>query len=67
MKDPLEEYRRLRQIMLQLDAVNDEVKADEIRDLMDDVWYALSPEQIEVLRSDLKNESLSNKGDSRSK
>lgn len=48
----LDEYLRLEQQMLRLEASKDgEAEADEIRDFMDEVWRRLSPSQRKLLNN----------------
>jgi hypothetical protein len=44
----LHAYQRLERVMLELDAAGDPL-ADQLRDLMDPLWYALSDEEHALL------------------
>lgn len=50
MSDALRKYVDLEKVMLQLESI-DERAADAIRDVMDDVWYALSADERSQLDS----------------
>jgi hypothetical protein len=59
MSTRLDAYLALERVMLELDAVGDRL-ADDIRDMMDPIWYQLSEEEVRLLnaRGNLSGVSL---------